>query len=312
MFRSMRTTRGLLLFGLALASVAAWATPASAQFFGRVANEPFSGRVTVVNKIKAKLDLSELYKDAHIDKAGNKSSELVNLLKNAGQHTSGPEKPTTPTGPLTTVDLGPVLANAWHKARPKIIEKALAFLNEKNIGSGFRTSRNHLDLDNDGELFVGVDGRGMTFRYVLRGNQFTTKLRTPTPVGSWGDPGFRVKFDMEVLIDVEIHGTSLVVGAAKLNMHVSRPTGTNITGTLTVAVANLIDTLTGKDFIGEGLSVVNGKEFALSAPIKYELSKLSPILAKAASKGVVVPSFDKAHNRVVLTLIENTPLPVVR
>ena len=79
-----------------------------------------------------------------------------------------------------------------------------------------------------------------------------------------------------------------------------------------MAVANLVSVISGNDLIGHGLRLVNGKEFAISKSINYELSKLSPILAKAAQKGIIIPSFDQAHNRVVLTLMENSPLPVVR
>lgn len=309
MFRSWPTNRSLMLLSLAMATVAAQTTSATAQFqFGRNPNEPYSGRITVVNKIKASITTADLFKEATALKHGN---SLKDALANAKNNTPN-QQVTLPTGPITTVDLGPTISNTWHKVRPKLTDEVLKFLNEKNIGGGVRTSRNHLNLDENGELFVGVDGRGITLRYVLRGNQFTTKLRTPGPLPSGTDPGFRVKFDMELLIDVDIQGTSLVVRPARLIMNVSRPTGTNITGTLVVAVADLVETISGSDMIGIGLKLVNGKEIALSKSMNLELSKLSPILAKAASKGVVIPSFDKQHNRVVLTLMENTPGPVVR
>ena len=226
MFHSM-PTRGLLLMSLAIATVATQSAAASDPFyFGRVANQPYSGRIAVVNKIKATLNAADIFKDSTTLQGTSIYKKAVEAAK------SKTPSPSVPTGLLTTVDLGPTLSNTWHKVRPRLTEEVLKFLNEKNIGGGFRTSRNHLDLDKDGELFVGVDARGITFRYVLRGNQLTTKLRTPGPLPSGSDPGFRVKFDMELLIDIDIHGTSLVASPARIKMNVSRPTGTNITGSL--------------------------------------------------------------------------------
>jgi hypothetical protein len=309
MFRYLRSNRSLMLMSLAMATAAAQPTSASAQFqFGRNANEPYSGRITVVNKIKVSISKADLFKEAT---ALNKSSSFKDALANAKKNLPA-DKVTVPTGPILSVDVGPTISNTWQKIRPKLTDEVLKFLHEKNIGGGVRTSRNRLNLDENGELFVGVDGRGFTFRYVLRGNQLTTKLRTPGPLPSGTDPGFRVKFDMELLIDVDIQGTSLVVRPARLNMNVSRPTGTNITGSLVIAVADLVSTISGTDLIGVGLKLINGKEIALSKTINLEMSKLSPALAKAAQKGVVIPSFDKQHNRIVLTLMENTPGPVVR
>lgn len=308
MFRFMCWNRALKVLTLATATVAAPATASAQISFARNPIEPYSGRIVVVNKIKLSLSTSDLFKEASILKQGNTFKDALAQAK-----TKIPEgKVTAPTGPIVSVDLGPTISNTWQKVRPKLRVEVLKYLSEKNIGGGVRMSRTGLDLDQSGELFVGVDARGFTFRYVLRGNQLTTKLRTPGPVPGGADPGFRVKFDMELLVDVDIKGTSLVVRPARLKMNVSRPTGTNVTGTLVLVVADLVKTLTGTDFIAVGLKEVNSKEIALSKTIQLELNKLSPALARAAQKGVVIPSFDKQHNRIVLTLMENTPGPVVR
>ena len=189
MFRSIGTARGLLLMSLTIAAFASLTTQASAQVFGRVANEPYSGRITVVNQIKTAINPADRFKDTLDLKRDKVFKDAILNAKN-----NVPSKPVPDSKPLqASVDLGPVIANAWHKARPKVIEKAIAFLNEKDIGSGFRTSRNSLSLAEDGELFVGVDGLGMTFRYVLRGNELSTWLRTPTTWCSSTSPTIRTR-----------------------------------------------------------------------------------------------------------------------
>lgn len=185
--------------------------PAMGQFgsFGRVANQPWSGGIKVTNRM-------------------------------------GPPAGT----PLTAaVNLRPTLDQAWQVARPQLVSKAVGFLNEHDIGGGWRTSKCQLDLANSGPLFVGHDGSGFTIRFSLRGNSLKTWLRTPTGVSEDADPGFRVTFDLDVSIDLVLRGNQLVAGPAKLTANVQPPVGTNATGSVAVAGAKLVNFLGGPDFI---------------------------------------------------------------
>ncbi len=232
--------------------------------FGRVANEPFSGRVAVVSRLP--------------QPAGVPSRVAINLQ--------------------------PRLDQAWDRLRPLLMKLVPEQLRERNIGSGFRTYQVHLDLEGRGKLFVGVDGRGFTLKYLLRNNTLTTKLRVPGPSPSGGDPKFRVTFDAELTLEVEAKGgVDLVAGPARVKfVNVQRPRGANVTGSLAVGAANLIRFLGGPDFVGIALKAVNDKQVKLSGEVNLELHKLSPALRKAGTNVEVRPTFNRARNELVLEL----------
>lgn len=212
---------------------------ASAQYGGfarRVASEPFSGRVVIINRLK------------NTPSIGRRVG-AVNVR--------------------TPINL------AWQKARPFLIDYLLRVLNERNIGGGFRTSRNQLSLAENGSLFIGVNGQGFTLKYLLAGNNLTTSIRTPGPAPSGTDPRFSVNFDAEVTIEVDRSNSGgIIAGPAQLKFNVSRPTGANLTGDLAIAANNLVSYLSGKDFIGEGVTAINRQEFALNKPVNIELDRM--------------------------------------
>jgi hypothetical protein len=249
------------------------AQPAAAQqfigTFGRVANDPFSGRIIVVNKLS--------------QSSGAPSQVAVNIK--------------------------PKLDAAWDRLRPLLTKHVPEQLRERDIGSGFRTYQVKLNLDTRGELFVGVDGRGFTLKYLLRNNSLTTKLRVPGPTPSGLDPKVRVNFDMEVTLEVEPKaGVGLVAGPAKVKfLRVKRPSGANVTGSLGVGAANLVRFLGGPDFVGIALKAVRDKDVKVSGAVNLELDKLAPIIRKAGTNVEVRPTFDRARNELVLELHKRTP-----
>ena len=102
----------------------------------------------------------------------------------------------------------------------------------------------------------------------------------------------------------------MTAGPAHLNLNVNRPTGANITGNLVLAMNLLISLLTGQDFVRDALGAVNGRDFALNAPINYEMGKL---LAGKVKSGVAIrPGFDNRYGRITLTLEDEGKAPVVR
>jgi hypothetical protein len=300
MTRSVSSKYAFLFTASILAFLAPQLARAQSFSFGRAANEPWSGRITVINKIKlaeAEKVFSDFTQKIGTKGKASKATSLGNsILKGNPQ----------------TVELRPFLDEAWAKARQPLANEMQHQLREKNIGGGIRTSRNTVVLGEHGELFVGWDGRGFTLRFVLRGNSLTTSLRIPGPTPSGLDPRFKVNFDVDLLMDVDIHGTTLVAGSPRVRLNVHRPEGKNITGSLVLAIERLVSVISGTDIEGTALKVINSKEIKLASPINLELAKLSPALAKATDGISIRPGFDKNPNRITMTLEKLAPLPVVR
>jgi hypothetical protein len=234
----MRSMHRSIQVFLLTASVVSMAPISSAQIYGRrVANEPFTGRVVILNRLKS--------------------------------------YPSTGKMRVGAVSVRLPIERAWQTVRPFLIELLTGMLHERNIGAGFRTSRNQLYLAENGTLFIGVDGQGFTLRYLIAGNNLTTSIRTPGPAPSGTDPRFSVSFDAEVIIDVDRSGAGgIVAGPAKLKLNVNRPTGQNMTGDIAVAANNLFNFLAGRDFIGEGVKMINSQQYALSPPVNFELDRM--------------------------------------
>ena len=238
----------------------------------RVANDPFSGRVVVVNK--------------------------------------SPQPAGAPT--RVAVNIKPTLVQAGGRMRPVLTKLVAEQMREKNIGSEFRTYQVQLNLNTRGDLFVGVDGRGFTLKYLLRNNSLTTKLRVPGPTPSGLDPKFQVNFDAELTLEVEPKaGVGLVASDAKVKLlNVRRPSGANVTGSLATGAAKLIRFLGGPDFVGIALKAVRDKQVNLSGAVNVELGKRAPVMRKAGTNVDVRPTFDKARNELVLELHKRTPVIV--
>ncbi len=175
--------------------------------------------------------------------------------------------------PTQTFDLDPAVRLGWRAFRTGFTTFALNYLNERNIGGGIRTSRNVINLAENGSLFFSTNAGGFTLKYVVKGNRFETSFRTPGPLPSGTDPRVAITCDAEVMIDIIKTGYNLTAQPAQLKIKCGRPTGQNFTGDMVVGINDLIATLGGPDFIGNGLSIVNDPKFALNAPVSAELSK---------------------------------------
>jgi hypothetical protein len=260
-------------------SIGSMASAQSGGFARRVASEPFSGRVVIVNRLK----------------------NTPSIGRRVGA-----------VSVRTPINL------AWQKARPFLIQLLTAFLNERNIGGGFRTSRNQLYLAENGSLFIGVDGQGFTLKYLLAGNSLTSSIRIPGPSPSGTDPRFNVRFDAELTIDVDRSGSGgIVAGPARLKLNVARPTGENLTGDFAVAANNLFNFVSGKDFIGEGVKAINSQEYALSKPVNLELDRMFAGLT--SRKTIVTPTMRvndsgalKGINELRLILEDDNGGPIVQ
>lgn len=275
---------------------------AAAQGFGRTASDPWSGIVTVHNRMTppgkpisaaARLGVREV-------------SGSIAQPTNAKPAVVKPER--------ASVNLAPVIQQWWDSKRPQYAAKAVAFLNERDIGGGFRTSRNVVTLATSGPMLVGTDGNGFTVRYLLNGNSLSTYLRVPAGplVNRHMDPGFVVRFDLDVTLDFSVRNNQLVAGPARIKANVHRPEGRNISGDLATAAANIVKTLSGADFVGQFLAVANSQPIAVDTGLNQQLGMINPLLQKAASGGVIQPAYHAANQSVVLTILNAGPGPVVR
>lgn len=175
--------------------------------------------------------------------------------------------------PTQTFNLDPAVRLGWRTFRTEFTKFAYGYLNEKDIGGGFRTSRNAIALAENGNLFFSTHAGGFTLKYVVKGNRFETSIRVPGPSPASTDPRLAITCDAEVMIDIVKTGYNLTARPAQLKIKCGRPTGQNFTGDVVVGINNLIATLGGPDFIGKGLRAVNDPKFALNAPVSAELSK---------------------------------------
>jgi hypothetical protein len=275
---------------------------AVAQGFGRTASQPWSGIVTVHNRMTP---------------PGKPISNAARLgVREVPGSLAQPTnaRPASAKSERASVNLAPFIQQWWDAQRPQYIAKAESFLHERDIGGGFRTSRNRLTLASSGPMLVGTDGYGFTVRYLLNGNSLSTYLRVPAGplVNRDMDPGFLVRFDLDVTLDFTLRNNQLLAVPARIKANVHRPEGRNISGEMATAAANLARTLSGVDFIGQFLAVANSKPIAIDTGLNNELGMINPLLQKAASGGVIQPSYHAPNQSVVLTLVNSGPGPVVR
>ena len=174
------------------------------------------------------------------------------------------------------IDLSSTVRTAWQQLRPVLSDKGRIFLNERDIGGGFRTSRSVITLAENGNLFFGTDGSGFTLRYVLQGNRLDTSFRVPGPSPSGTDPRVYVLCDLEVTIDVDRSGQDLLASPARLRANCNRPVGVNLTGKAAIGVNNLIRFLGGPDFIGMFLQPINSGSTAISNQLNLKISPHDP------------------------------------
>jgi hypothetical protein len=277
---TQRSIPALFLTALVLlAASVAFAQTGPIGGFRRTPSEPFSGRITIEDRLKA-------------------SRVPANLRSQ-------------------TINLEPIVRQAWQTVRPILIQEGEKFLNERDIGGGVRTSRNKLHLAENGYLFFGTDGSGFTLRYVLSNNILQTSLRIPGPSPASSDPRLQVVCNLEVWVSVDRARYTIAAQPARLIFQCRPPTGMNFTGDALVAVNTLVAALGGPDFIGQGLAAINSKEHSLGQPINVELSKY--IGDKVSRETIIGVTRDnnatdesgKKVNRILLTIEDDDGGPVV-
>jgi hypothetical protein len=226
----------------------------------RVADKPFSGQFNII--------------DYTSDPRGEETA-LVPMPKPVRYlRLRGSKAPRIPS---VWVDIRPIVESVWSTARPILIEEAMKFLNERDIGGGFRTSRNVVQLAEQGELMVGIGYQNViTLAYAMKGNSLKTELRVPGPTPDGWDPKFHINFNFTFLVDIETKDANLSAGPARVNISADPPSGGNVTGDLALVVNNLFGLITGVDFVGVGVKAINdaGANVKIADPVKLGIGNM--------------------------------------
>ena len=309
---------------LVVATVLVAPAPASVYAqggFGRTINLPYDGDIRIVDNLWSSIGSETKVGPGMTSAGGVRAASTGGKslggastgAKSVTQAASTGARPATPSIPRTlSVNVRPLILAQWQAARQKILDSALIYFDERNLGGGWRTSRNTITLAEDGPMLTGWDGRGFSVKLLLKGNRLSTYLRTPTPLDRDLDPGFQIDFDVDVLMDIDVRNNQLVAGPLRIQPHVKRPEGRNVTGALATGLANLLSALTDADFVGLMLTYVNGQNFAFQTGMNAHLAQLNPVLQTASKGGAIVPGFDGATNTITLTLRRAGPAEVVR
>ena len=268
--------------------------PLFAQGFGRVANEPFSGVFTITNARSRPLTGEKVIANSNIT---------------LGRGSVGGSSVQSPPRSVSRNVL-PLILDKWESAAPRMVDSALIFLDERNLGGGFRTSKNKLVIQRPAAAYIGWDGRGFLVRLDVPGNRLSTWLRTPTALGEDFDPGFAIDFDLEISMDIDLVGNELVARPFRIKPTVRRPSGRNIPGSAVVAINNLLAELTGADFVGVFLKYANSSSIGQPSGLDGELKLLNAALAAAAAGGTIMPGY--TSGAATLTIRDAGQAPVVR
>lgn len=203
-------------------------------------------------------------------------------------------------------DVSETIRTTWNEVRPALTKAGLDFLNERDIGSGFRTSRSAINLAETGTLYFGTDGTGITLRYVLPNNRIETSLRVPGPSPSSTDPRAYAICNADVTIDIDRSGSDLVASPARLKWNCSRPQGLNLTGKAVVAFNNFLAALGGPDFVGTLTGPIRNGNLAVSSKVLLKVNKMLPTKRQGG-----VFAFGSSGNAINLTLEEDGGRPIV-
>jgi hypothetical protein len=191
--------------------------------------------------------------------------------------------------------------SAWRTHRQAMSSAALSYLNQRDVGGGFRATRNQLHIAENGRLYVGTDSRGFTVRFALPDNTLSTYLHSSSPLNG-EDQQFTVTFDLDISIDVDVRGNQLVGSPARIQSTVGRPMGKATTTALAVATGNLGRLLSGPDFIAALLSQVNAGAFSPPVELSATLARMNPMLQRASAGGNVTAGYDSGSGSITLTL----------
>jgi hypothetical protein len=194
---------------------------------------------------------------------------------------------------LAEVNVAPGIQTVWTSLRPIVADKISKEVGSRRFG-GQGAYEINVGLAERGSMFVGVSPE--RFVYVLPGNSIRFKMTTPGPLGSYADPKFHVDFDakIEIGLDTLKAPRALSIQAVVTNFHIR---GANVTGTVGLAVNDVIHFLGGSDLKARLASEIEGKSVGLVIPVNEVMKQLNVAIPPGAS---LRPVIDKTMQRLVL------------
>jgi hypothetical protein len=249
--------RGWILAGVACLMVLGLEVrPASAQFyFGRAANQPFSGTITVVSKVPG---------------------------------VSVPSPSVNIRGALQEAMSREVAPRLTETLRAELPKRKFAGFTPYLVGTPTIPSSGQLYAGTDGRGFtVRYVVSGASARIGLH----TPDVKVgPLSLGAprSANPEFVVPFGIEMTADVSTgNAQRLAVQSVKIKLNVGKPSGANFTGNLAQVVNDLVAFVGGPDFLAQAQNRINGRQVTVVGPINVELAKLPPAIA-AIGKAVFI------------------------
>jgi hypothetical protein len=110
---------------------------------------------------------------------------------------------------------------------------------------------------------------------MLRGNSVTATFTTPTVLGSYADPRFTVDFDVEVVAHIgRLPDGKVGVTYVDVVVLNSRLRGSSVTGTVGLAIADVVGFVGGPNVRSLASKTINGQHFSQSlnvalAPVSF-------------------------------------------
>lgn len=147
-------------------------------------------------------------------------------------------------------------------------------------------------LADRGELLANAG----VLQYRVRGNRVRTKMTTPDiafgiGLGRGADPQFDVNFDLFINIDLTASLRGVTASRAEVEVHASRPRGSNFTGWLAQAVSDVIAFFGGPDFRNRVRDGINGRTVSIQSRVNRGLEQANRQLQRfPQQQGVALSS----------------------
>jgi hypothetical protein len=173
------------------------------------------------------------------------------------------------------VDVRPFVDAAWSSVRAKCSRQILDELRRQRFqGQTLRDPQVH--LADRGELLANAG----VLQYRVRGNRVRTKITTPDiafgiGLGRGADPQFDVNFDLFITIDLTASLRGVTATRAEVEVHASRPRGSNFTGWLAQAVSDIVAFFGGPNFRNRVRDGINGRTVSIQSQVNRGLEQVN-------------------------------------
>ncbi len=225
------------------------------------------------------------------------SGQIVVVRKNPGAAPGWQE--------FGAVNIGGRLEQVWkakHGTAEALLREELGQAKRWNGQTAYDLS---VSLADRGQLYARVFPPEII--YVLPGNSARFHMTSPTIFGKPFDPKFHIDFDLELVINLDL-GRSPQVGSARAVVTNARLRGANVSGTVGLAVTDLVKFL-GNDTLRQKLQErINGRGADLSDQIGRDLGQLAGSLPPLTPNMYLHPIYDRSRNRLLIEIYESNQI----